>query len=149
MNYAKLPDLELVSYDAYDLSQQKGRRPYDRREGIMTRVIAKDELPYGKIAHKFEGHRYGDVDVSFFLVDSPPGGGAVLHTHPYEEVFVTLEGNATFTVGDDTIEVSAGQIVVAPAGVPHKFVNSGTGPLRQVDIHPSARILQVDIPEDV
>ena len=42
----------------------------------------------------------------------------MLHTHPYEEVFVTLEGEATFTVGDDTIEVSAGQIVVAPAGVP-------------------------------
>jgi mannose-6-phosphate isomerase-like protein (cupin superfamily) len=115
----------------------------------MTRVIDKDELPYGKIAHRFEGYRYGDVSVSFFLVDSPPGGGAVLHTHPYEEVFVTLEGEATFTVGDATIEVGAGQIVVAPAGVPHKFVNSGSGPLRQVDIHPSGRIRQVNIPEDV
>jgi mannose-6-phosphate isomerase-like protein (cupin superfamily) len=114
----------------------------------MTRVIDKNELPYGKIAHKFEGHRYSEVEVSFFLVDCPPGGGAVLHTHPYEEVFVTLEGEATFTVGDDTIKVSAGQIVVAPAGVPHKFVNSGTGPLRQVDIHPSSRVLQVDITED-
>jgi mannose-6-phosphate isomerase-like protein (cupin superfamily) len=114
----------------------------------MTYVVDKDELPYGTIAHRFEGHRYGDVDVSFFLVDSPPGGGAVLHTHPYEEIFVTLEGNATFTVGDDTIEVSAGQIVVAPAGVPHKFVNSGSGPLKQVDIHPSGRIQQVDIPDD-
>jgi mannose-6-phosphate isomerase-like protein (cupin superfamily) len=113
----------------------------------MTHIIAKEELPYSTIAHKFEGHRYGGVDVSFFLVDSPPGGGAVLHTHPYEEVFVTLEGNATFTVGDDTIEVGAGQIVVAPAGVPHKFVNTGTGPLRQVDIHPSGRIQQVNIPE--
>ena len=87
------------------------------------------------------------MDVSFFLVDSPPGGGAV-RTHPYEEIFVTLEGNATFTVGDDTIEVSAGQIVVAPAGVPHKFVNSGSGPLKQVDIHPSGRIQQVNIPDD-
>ena len=114
----------------------------------MTHLIGKDELPYGKIAHKFEGHRYGDVNVSFFLVDSPPGGGAVLHTHPYEEVFVTLEGNVTFTVGNKTIEVGAGQIVVAPADVPHKFVNSGTGPLRQVDIHPSGRIQQVNIPED-
>jgi mannose-6-phosphate isomerase-like protein (cupin superfamily) len=149
VNYANLPDLELVLHDPYDLSQHEGRRPYNRREEMMTRVIAKDELPYGTIAHKFEGHRYGDVDVSFFLVDCPPGGGAVLHTHPYEEIFVTLEGNATFTVGDDTIEVSAGQIVVAPAGVPHKFVNSGTGPLRQVDIHPSGRIRQVNIPEDV
>jgi quercetin dioxygenase-like cupin family protein len=116
---------------------------------MMTRVIAKDELPYGKIAHRFEGYRYGDVNVSFFLVESPPGGGAALHTHPYEEVFVTLEGEATFTVGDDTIEVRAGQIVVAPAGVAHKFVNSGSETLRQVDIHPSGRIQQDNIPEDV
>ena len=114
----------------------------------MTRVIAKDELPHGKIAHRFEGYRYGDVNVSFFLVDSPPGSGAALHTHPYEEIFVVQEGEATFTVGDATIEVSGGQIVVVPAGVPHKFVNSGSGPLRQVDIHPNGRIQQVDIPED-
>jgi mannose-6-phosphate isomerase-like protein (cupin superfamily) len=111
-------------------------------------VINKDELPYGKIAHKFEGYRYGDVDVSFFLIDSPPGGGSRLHIHPYEEVFLTLEGESTFTVGDATIEAVAGQIVVAPAGVPHKFVNSGSGPLRQVDIHPSGRIQQTNIPED-
>ena len=114
----------------------------------MAHVINKDELPYGTIAHRFEGYRYDGVDASFFLVDCPPGGGAVLHTHPYEEIFVTLEGEATFTVGDATIEVSAGQIVVAPAGVPHKFVNSGSGPLKQVDIHPSGRIQQVNIPED-
>ena len=114
----------------------------------LPHVIDKEELPYGKIAHRFEGYRYGDVNVSFFVVESPPGGGAALHTHPYEEVFVTLEGEATFTVGEETIEVRAGQIVVAPAGVPHKFVNSGSGTLRQVDIHPSGRIQQVNIPED-
>ena len=113
----------------------------------LPHIIDKEELPYGMIAHRFEGYRYGDVNVSFFLVDSPPGGGAVLHTHPYEEIFVTLEGEATFTVGDATIEASAGQIVVAPAGVPHKFVNSGSGPLRQVDIHPSGRIQQTNIAE--
>jgi quercetin dioxygenase-like cupin family protein len=111
-------------------------------------VIDREELPHGKIAHRFEGHRYGDVNASFFLVDSPPGKGALLHFHPYEEIFITLEGEATFTVGDDTIVASAGQIVVAPAGVPHKFVNSGTGTLRQVDIHPSGRIQQTDVPEN-
>ncbi len=113
----------------------------------LPHVMAKEDLPFGGIAHKFEGYRYGDVGVSFFLVESPPGGDAALHTHPYEEIFLTLEGEATFTVGEETIKVSAGQIVVAPAGVPHKFVNSGTGPLRQVDIHPSGRIQQVNIPE--
>ena len=113
----------------------------------MTHLVNKDDLPYGTIAHRFEGYRYGDVNASFFLVDSPPGKGALLHFHPYEEIFITLEGEATFTVGDDTIVASAGQIVVAPAGVPHKFVNSGTGMLRQIDIHPSGRIQQTDIPE--
>ena len=121
----------------------------------MTDIIGKDELPYvvnkeelayGKIARWFEGYRYGDVDVSFFLIDSPPGGDPVLHKHPYEEIFVTLEGEATFTVGDAIVKVNAGQIVVAPAGVPHRFVNSGSGPLRQVDIHPSGHIQQVNIP---
>lgn len=114
----------------------------------MTYVIAKYELPHSTIAHKFEGYRYGDANVSFFLVDSPPGSGAGLHKHPYEEVIVVQEGEATFTVGDATVKVTGGQIVVVPAGVPHKFVNSGTGPLRQVDIHPSGCIQQVDIPAD-
>jgi mannose-6-phosphate isomerase-like protein (cupin superfamily) len=51
------------------------------------------------------------------------------------------EGNATFTVGGDTIDVTGGQIVVAPAGIPHKFVNSGAGPLRQIDIHANDRFV--------
>ena len=115
---------------------------------MMAQVVDKDELPHGKVSHRFEGYRYGGVNVSFFLVDSPPGSGAGLHKHPYEEVFIVQEGEATFTVGDEVIEASGGQIVVAPAGVPHKFVNSGSGPLRQVDIHPSERIRQVDLPEE-
>ena len=114
----------------------------------LPHVVAKEDLPFGNIAHRFEGYLHGDVDISFFLVECPPGGGAVLHTHPYEEVFVTLEGEATFTVGDAEIVARAGQIVVAPAGVPHKFVNTGSGPLRQVDIHPSGRIQQTNILED-
>jgi mannose-6-phosphate isomerase-like protein (cupin superfamily) len=51
------------------------------------------------------------------------------------------EGSATFTAGNEVVEVSGGQVVVVPAGVPHKFVNSGTGPLRQVDIHASERFI--------
>ena len=102
----------------------------------MAHVIARDELAHGAIAHKFEGYRCGDVNVSFFLVDSPPGSGAGLHTHPYEEVFVVQEGEVTFTVGEARIEATAGQIVVVPAGLPHKFVNSGTA---QAGRHPPQR----------
>lgn len=117
-------------------------------KGDLPHVVGKDELPFGTVAYRFEGYRFGDVDASFFLVESPPGEGARLHFHPYEEIFVTLEGEATFVVGDEVIGAKAGQIVVAPANVPHKFTNTGTGLLRQVDIHPSSRIQQTNIPED-
>jgi mannose-6-phosphate isomerase-like protein (cupin superfamily) len=106
----------------------------------MTHVISKDELPHSGSAHKFEGYLYGDANVSFFLSDTPPGKGPGLHIHPYDEVFVVQEGDLTFTVGDTTIDANGGQIVVAPAGTPHKFVNSGTGPARHIDIHTSRRM---------
>jgi quercetin dioxygenase-like cupin family protein len=87
----------------------------------------------------FEGHEHG-APVSFFLVDVDPGEGPALHQHPYVEVFVVQEGTATFTVGEATMEVVAGHIVVAPADVPHAFVNSGSSALRTVNIHPVPRM---------
>jgi mannose-6-phosphate isomerase-like protein (cupin superfamily) len=72
-------------------------------------------------------------------VDAAPGTGPRLHRHPYEEVFVVLEGEATFTLGDEQRLARPGDVVVAPAGVPHRFVNTGPGRLRQVDVHVSAR----------
>jgi quercetin dioxygenase-like cupin family protein len=106
----------------------------------MACIINRDELPHGGTAHTFEGYRYGDADVSFFLTDGPPGSGPKLHKHPYAEVFVIQEGDVTFTVGEEVIEAAGGQIVVVPPGVPHKFVNSGTGRARHIDIHASRRM---------
>jgi len=103
----------------------------------MTHVISNDELPNNGTVYRFEGYLYGDVDVSFFRSETPPGQGPELHAHPYDEVFVVQEGELTFTVGDTTVEAMGGQIVVAPAGAPHKFVNSGTGRARHIDIHTS------------
>jgi mannose-6-phosphate isomerase-like protein (cupin superfamily) len=107
----------------------------------MTHVIDKQELPDSGTAYRFEGYRYGDTNVSFFLSETPPGRGPELHKHPYAEVFVVQEGDLTFTVGDESVEATGGQIVVAPAGVPHKFVNSGAGQARHIDIHTSRRMI--------
>jgi mannose-6-phosphate isomerase-like protein (cupin superfamily) len=106
----------------------------------MTHVIGNDELPNNGTVYRFEGYLYGDANVSFFLSETPPGRGPELHKHPYEEVFVVQEGDLTFTVGDDTIEATGGQILVVPAGVPHRFFNSGMGRARHVDIHTSRRM---------
>lgn len=101
----------------------------------MATVIARETLPGSATAHQFEGEQFGDVGVSFFLVDAPPGGGPSLHTHPYTEVFVIHDGTLTFTVDHETIEATAGQIVIVPPGTPHKFTNTGTTRARHTDIH--------------
>lgn len=106
----------------------------------MALLVHKDDLPHSATSHRFDGHAFGAVGVSFFWTDAPPGTGPRLHRHPYAEVFVIQEGCVSFTVGDETIEVSGGDIVVVPAGQPHKFVNLGPGPARHLDIHSSERM---------
>jgi mannose-6-phosphate isomerase-like protein (cupin superfamily) len=82
----------------------------------MAQVIGNDELPNNGAVYRFEGYHYDDLKVSFFLSDTVSGKGPDLHKHPYDEVFVVQEGELTFTVGDETIEATGGQIVIAPAG---------------------------------
>ena len=104
-------------------------------------VIMRDDLPSSGHSHELEGYRHGDAPASLIFFDGPPGSGPRLHRHPYAEIFVVEEGQATFTIGEATIEATGGQILIAPAGVPHKIINSGSGPLRQVDIYTNDRFV--------
>ena len=104
-------------------------------------VVNKDELQSSENTSEFEGYQHGDTDISFILVDMQPGEGVRLHQHPYQEIFIIQEGVATYRVGTTTLQARAGQIIIAPADTPHKFVNSGEGRLRQVDIHLSKRFI--------
>ena len=116
----------------------------DRERGARdtgrARIIDLSAPGYGEDENEVQGYNH-NAAVSVIVVDAPPGSGPRLHRHPYEEVFVIQDGTVTFTAGDETIEASAGQVVVVPGGVPHKFVNSGEGRLRQVDIHASGRFI--------
>lgn len=84
---------------------------------------------------EFAGGAHGAGISLIFSRIEKVGGGPRLHRHPYPETFIIRNGRARFTVGDETIEVVAGQIVVCPANVPHKFENLGPGLLEQIDIH--------------
>ena len=103
------------------------------------KVIRNDELPTSGGSPEFVGEDNGGVGISVILVEVDPGRGPSLHRHDYPEVFVVLEGQATFRGGDEQVEVPAGHMVVVPAGEAHGFKNSGDGTLRQVAIHVSPR----------
>lgn len=97
-------------------------------------VVQRDQLADSEL----QGYELGGANLSLIFIDLEPGGGPSLHRHPYEEIFIILEGQATYTVGSETVGARAGQVLMVRPGVPHKFVNSGDGRLRQIDIHASA-----------
>jgi len=111
----------------------------------MALIINKDQLQRTGTGWKFEGFNFTDANISFFIIEAAPGKGAKLHQHPYEEIFINLEGKATFTVGNETMEIKAGNVVIVPPNTPHKFVNTGDGILRQVDIHPVKQMIQTNL----
>jgi len=98
-------------------------------------VLNRDDLPRDRNTYEFIGSQHQDTEVSFIWVDMPPGGFVRLHKHPYKEIFIIQEGIATFTVGTSALEAHAGQIIIVPADMPHKFMNRSNGQLKQVDIH--------------
>jgi mannose-6-phosphate isomerase-like protein (cupin superfamily) len=97
-------------------------------------LFHRDDLPYDGNTYEFQGI-HQDTNVSFIWVDMPPGGAIRLHKHPYEEIFIIQEGTATFNVDSVTLEARAGQIIIVPAEVPHKFMNLSDKQLKQIDIH--------------
>src|SRR5215210_4242460 len=104
-------------------------------------MIATSDLP-GNLIGRFEGRDHNS-SVSFFIGTFPPGTGPGLHRHPYDETFIVEAGSATFTVGDETFELGAGQIAVVPAETPHKFVSGEA--FRLVSVSPSDHMVQEDL----
>ena len=103
-----------------------------------------EQLPFIGMSYNFVGENHGSP-FSAYIVNAPPGKGPPLHTHPYVEVGFILEGTASFTIGNETREATAGGIVVIPANAPHRFINAGDNILRTIDIHASPRFIQTNL----
>lgn len=62
---------------------------------------------------------------SQFEVDDPRGGATPTHVHRNEdETFYILEGDVSLFVGEERIDLSAGDCAFAPRGVPHAYIVS-------------------------
>ena len=70
-----------------------------------------------------------DAVVSKTIVDKPVGTLTIFafdkdqrlseHTAPYDAIVQIVDGTAKLTIGGNEVEVTAGEIIVMPANVPH------------------------------
>lgn len=86
------------------------------------------------ITGNLEGAEHG-ATISLILDNSEPGHGPRLHRHPYDETWLVIAGNLTFTAGDEQFEAGPDDIVIVPPDTPHKFVNKGRGNAHLICIH--------------
>ena len=100
------------------------------------------DLQLSATAALFEGKARAGVDISIFVVRTPPGRSVEMHVHPYPETFVLLEGHGRWTAGEVVRELSADQMIVVPADTPHGFRNVGEDPLLVVSVHESGVLQQ-------
>jgi len=84
------------------------------------------------------------VTVLFYATEET-GKGPTWHVHPYDELFIVRAGKALFTIGDRKVEAVAGDVLLGPANIPHKYHNLGPGLLETTDIHVSDRWIQTDL----
>lgn len=98
-------------------------------------IVSQQRLPFVGMSYEFVGAHQGDTDVSFFLVNCEPGRVVRRHKHDYDEIVYVIEGQSTWTVNGVDCVAKEGDVLVVKAGEAHGFVNSGSGLLRQIDIH--------------
>jgi len=104
-------------------------------------VLTTADLASGVTAERFDGATHGaGIGVSFFVNHTPPGRGPDAHRHPYAEVFVLLDGEATFEVDGRPVTARGGQIVVVPPRAWHGFKNAGARTLEMLSIHDTAEM---------
>jgi mannose-6-phosphate isomerase-like protein (cupin superfamily) len=92
------------------------------------------------------GHRLGNVEFLARTKDTPRFTfgiieitvGRVLEEHVHDgedDAFYILDGELTFTFGDDEAAAPPGTFVLVPPGVAHGFRNDGEVPVRMLNIH--------------
>ena len=62
----------------------------------------------------------------------PNGGQVPWHNHEQEEVYFIVEGTGEMCLGEERMNMGAGQAVYIPHGVFHQLTNTGDQPLRMI-----------------
>jgi quercetin dioxygenase-like cupin family protein len=89
----------------------------------------------------FVGSGTRSSSVVYFELE--PGFRLGTHTDSAEEILLILEGTAEATVGDEHARVSAGEMAVVPAMVPHALRNVGDETVRVVGFFSSNVVASV------
>jgi len=107
-------------------------------------VVYHDDVPHepfrgGASYQTLVGDPQGLTPVRLGIQTSPPGYRTPLHSHPYMETLMVLEGSGEAWIEghDDLIALAPGMTLVFPPHVRHQFRTLGGAPLKTLGMHAS------------
>ena len=63
-----------------------------------------------------------------------PSAKPSLHHHPHEQLTYIVEGTCRFVIGDETLDLVEGDVVLIPPDVPHSLEVTGQKTVLNLDI---------------
>ena len=98
---------------------------------VEERWYESDPTMRFKIALPFNAET-GNKDSAVGYFEVEPGNALPTHTDSAEEILLCLEGRVEVTLGNERSQISAGEMALVPAMVPHALRNGGTETVRIV-----------------
>ena len=83
----------------------------------------------------------GSADSAAVYFEIEPGNRLAEHTDSAEEILYVVAGDAEAQVGDDRARLSAGDLAVIPAMIPHGVVNVGSETVKVVGFFSESEII--------
>lgn len=111
----------LAQGEIYVYTQNKDDAPRRTRGGMTTHILLQE----GDVA---------GTALTATWVDVQPGAAQRLHHHEPEQIYVVVRGSGRMHIGEETRELTAGQLAHVPSNVPHGIVNTSEGVLSYVSV---------------
>jgi mannose-6-phosphate isomerase-like protein (cupin superfamily) len=90
--------------------RNRAEAPFRQRQGLKTQILLQ----------------LGDVeatDLCVTWVEVEPRAAQALHQHDPEQVYVIVAGKGRMRIGEEIRDVTAGDLIQVPSGVPHGISN--------------------------
>ena len=110
----------------YRVFKIKEMKPLDRGPGLKGWPLITEDV--------------GSEHLTTGITEFQPGANLAMHIHNCEEQVTMLEGDATAIIDGISYGVTAPDTTFIPAGVPHRFINSSSKPMKIMWVYTTTKV---------
>jgi quercetin dioxygenase-like cupin family protein len=110
------------------------RAERERGTTMNVHTIDWNSMPWERVREGVERKAFSGEGATVSLNRLQPGHEPRPHSHPNEQIAYILEGTMDFHIGEETVRVSGGGLLVVPPNVEHWGVVVGDVPVLNLDV---------------